>query len=399
MSQELADWLPRQRWYGDKGRTISGLRTVESELALVAVHFRAGPPSLYQVADLETESNRQRWLQRLLGQERQAVHAGRLECELWVHPRTGGPSRLLGAEQSNTSVLYDSVAGAPSAVLKLFRRLQPGDNPEIEVPRALAPTSFRQLPQALGQARYFADGETYALASLQEFLPNRGDGWTYALERLAAGDALEAPLQSLGRRTAQLHAALAELPGSAFALEPVTVLDIERWRRRALTSLEAPALRPYGELLAPWRARLLAGAAGAETALGARLHRIHGDYHLGQVLRTLTEDWVVFDFEGEPARLMAERRRKGSPLQDVAGMLRSLSYAAYAARQPAWEPVARAAFLAGYDGIAGPLPEPAVRFFEMEKAVYELTYELAHRPDWVAVPLAGIRALLTESPC
>ncbi|MGH9518569.1 MAG: phosphotransferase, partial [Terriglobales bacterium] len=237
------------------------------------------------------------------------------------------------------------------------------------------------------------DGESYALAGLQAYVPNRGDGWAHVLRQLSDGTATQAELRLLGHRTAELHQALTAVTGSDFAPEAITADDVEHWRRRAWAGVEAAALLPYRELLAPWREGLLHGGGGTMQGLK---HRIHGDFHLGQVLRTLTDDWVIFDFEGEPARPMAERRRKGSPLQDVAGMLRSFSYAAHTSGQISWEAEARAEFLGGYAGVAGAVCESTLRFFEMEKAVYELAYELAHRPDWVAIPLAGIRALMAK---
>lgn len=389
MSHDLASWLPRQRWYGDKGREIAGFRTVEeTPFPLVELRFTEGAPSLYNAAEDES------WLEPLRSQARIRGRSGCFEFETWNGFDALGEARPLGVEQSNTSLVCCDAAGLARAILKLFRRLRAGENPEIEIPRALARRgAFDHVPRPLGQARYLAaDGTSYALVSLQAYVPNRGDGWTYLLRQLTTHAATGAELRLLGRRTAELHRALAAITDAAFAPEPITAGDWEHWRRRALAAAGAPVLEPYRDLLAPWRARLLADGI----AIQGFKHRIHGDYHLGQVLRTPDEDWVILDFEGEPARPMSERRRKGSPLQDVAGMLRSFSYAAHASGQRDWEAEARAGFLEGYAEVAEGLDESGLRFFEMEKAVYELAYELAHRPDWVAIPLAGIRALVAR---
>jgi predicted trehalose synthase len=407
---QLAEWLPRQRWFAGGGVAPSEVAIADevdlgngTALLLVDVAGPDGAGSRYALplsgGDLEGlagEPARQFWWNCLAAGASIAGSYGRIDFDPVQALGMASGSRLLGAEQSNSSVLYVDVKFAPWRLLKFFRRLQPGENPDYEVPRALAAhTHFRNVPEALGRAVYRKGAEMFVIAALSAYVPNHGDGWTHALARLRNGEAaaLERALELLGRRTADLHAALASMKDvEGFAPERVTMEDRERWRRRALAGAQAPALAPFAERLRPWCEWLAAGdwqRLGLGSVVGTVKTRIHGDYHLGQVLWT-GSDFMIFDFEGEPARPMNERRRKGSPWQDVAGMLRSLHYAAHTAGQPAWTAAARAAFLGGY----GAPPPPELAFFEREKAVYELAYELSYRPAWKNIPLAGWDELL-----
>jgi len=438
LQADLEAWLPQQRWFAGKGATITAVKVTDRaalgpETAwLLAQVATAGPepPASYQLllstpaggaglggATLDgpgVAAARARWFQRLAEAAVVPTARGELQFEVFgsglAAAATANASRVGSAEQSNTSILYADGAGTTRWVLKLFRQLLPGENPEFEIPRALAEhTNFRRVPAALGRVLYRTGNDEYTIATLQEFIPNDGDGWAYVLRQLAAGADIRADLARLGRRTAELHQALASIPAPAFRPQPISAADLDHWRRRALSGAEDVRLGSYRDQLARWRARLAdldtSGLVGLE---GCAQIRIHGDYHLGQVLKT-ADDFFIFDFEGEPARPLSERRRRGCVLQDVAGMLRSLSYAAHTAGQPAWEAAARKSFLDSYletmrrkgaGGPAGLLPAqvaPALAFFELEKAVYELRYELAHRPDWVTVPLAGLTALLLPS--
>ncbi|MGH9475198.1 MAG: maltokinase N-terminal cap-like domain-containing protein [Terriglobales bacterium] len=404
---DLAAWLPRQRWYGAKNVRIESVRVVEHRdvLALVEVVPAGQGPQVYAVPELAgeglgSEAVRQRWWELL----RQQQTAGKFRFETLGALGAIGGSRLLGAEQSNTSVLYSDLAGAPRWILKLFRRVQEGENPDFEIPRALLRhTKFGNVPAAAGRLLY---GGAATLAVAQEFVSNQGDGWDYVLGRLraGAGAALLPEMEQLGRRTAELHTALASIAGEAdFAPEAITEEDVERWRQRALAGANAAAAEDQA-LIEPWRQRIESGPAGLDGLLGCQKIRIHGDYHLGQTLKT-AGDFYLLDFEGEPARPLAERRRKGTVLQDVAGMLRSLGYVAHTADQGSWEAPAREAFLAGYRAVIETAPvslvargaaafTAACSFFECEKAAYELAYERNHRPDWVRLPIAALRHLL-----
>ncbi len=342
-------------------------------------------------------------------------------------------SRRGSAEQSNTSLLYGD-----RLILKLFRRLQPGENPDAEIGRFLTDIAhLKHIAPFAGEIVYTpVGGEATTVALLQGLVANEGDGWTWTLreiDRLKAGD--EAARRSylenaqlLGQRTGEMHRGLATpTDNAAFAAEPTTQealsADADRLESQIAAALQAvreriatlpeDLLTPAATLVA--QREHLHDVAGRLRALdpgkaGARL-RIHGDYHLGQVLRT-ADDFVLLDFEGEPARSLAERRQKQSPLRDVAGMLRSFSYAGVAgftaaaesaeARQN-WEREACASFLRGYNAAFGAdrdiAGDPAVvqrqiEAYLLEKSLYELMYELNNRPAWVALPLFGILDLL-----
>jgi len=282
--------------------------------------------------------------------------------------------RPVGAEQTNTSLVFDD-----RLILKVFRRLAPGPNPDVEVIAALDSVGFNHVPQPL--AAWHRDGTD--LAILQEYLAGGVEGWALALTSLRdlyaagpdpalTGGDFAGEAERLGGMTARLHLALAD----AFGVQ---------------TGADDP-----------------------------HLIRVHGDYHLGQVMRT-DLGWYVLDFEGEPARPLDERRLPSSPYKDVAGMLRSFHYASEVARRDrgseeleglvdmalAWEQRNRSAFLAGYEatkGIDVLLPaDPGrrqlrLRHYELEKAVYELAYEQAHRPDWADIPRKAIDRLMAEEP-
>lgn len=343
-------------------------------------------------------------------------------------------SRLVAGEQSNSSVIYGD-----RAILKLFRKLESGVNPDVEVTRFLTTrTTFRDTPELLGELVFESASHGRSVAGmLTRYVEGAEDGWSYALAQIASylsargngGDpsnSFVADAGQLGRITRDMHRALASVGDDpAFATEPVTGDDIARWTERTRSTIDsaldllasrAASLEPRTGAMA----RAIAGRRGTihelldEASQGARgeraadqgiKSRTHGDYHLGQLLRASDGRWYVIDFEGEPARPLAERRELTSPARDVAGMLRSFGYAAAtgAARaggvgtNPAteirsahWERDARAAFLEAYGADAN---DPLLELFEMEKMFYELEYELNNRPDWVWVPLRAIARL------
>ncbi len=368
-------------------------------------------------------------------------------------------SRVGTAEQSNTSILYDG-----GVILKLFRRVEVGLNPDVEIGRFLARRDFPHVPRLYGTlALAEADGDPLGgavIAMAQALVPEAEDAWAYAVRAAAAavGGAADPASYAdeaarLGAVTRALHDALAADPADPdFAPEPAGAGHVARWAANARAAVDAAARAAAtsaaagAELLRDRRgdvdalvdaaARAVGGAAGSAV-------RHHGDYHLGQVLRTAGGDLFVIDFEGEPARPLAERRLKHSPLRDVAGMLRSFAYAAaFAAREAAagtpdiggadvgaraaaWERAARGAFLAAYfagggssaggssdggaDGGASGAPAPylpptpagadaLLALFELEKLVYEVRYELLNRPDWAGIPLGALAARLTVNP-
>jgi len=447
----LARYLTAQRWFGALGETITSARILEiapmpdaaEPAALTRVHvcFASGAAADYQVLLAVDAAGGPASLHDALqipAFRRQLGHAFARGAELpsadndaaWVfEPLTDLdeleelPSQPGAGEQSNTSIVYGQ-----RAILKIYRRLEPGIHPEVEICRFLTTrTDFRGTPPLLGVLRLrTAAGEAVA-GMLQAFVPDALDGWNYVLDALTDGaercdddGALDREIEALGRLTAELHAALASTPDDPhFAPRPTADADIQRWRAAADAQLTATLGRlatrhtdlppdiaaAAHDLLGrahALRARLAAPIAAA--AVGPQI-RHHGDYHLGQVLHARDDGWRIIDFEGEPARTLHERRALNHPIRDLAGMLRSFAYvAAVAARsepgaKPAvWEQALRTAFLRGYDPALAHDPERLrlLALFETERLFYELGYELGSRPDWAWIPLAGIAALLPE---
>lgn len=525
LEAELAEWLPRQRWFGAKAKAISSVRVLRwaevplefngasdldrkplhglpAALLHVEVTYSGGDRDVYQVpvalsagedaeeiasetvldrleaaqgvAVLHDATASEDVRKALLGliarnamlplhsAETAELDAGRVEALAAgaFAAEARETSRVSTNEQSNTSIVYGN-----RLILKLFRRLEPGENPDVEMGRFLSTTArFPHIAPLLGTLTMTAaGGEPSTLAMLQGFVPNEGDGWSWFLAqtsvffaavdvaltevfdawpeavRTAARPALEAAAL-LGQRTAELHLALSvPTEDASFSAEPVTSAHLEEDARRIeaqfaaacdllqskLAGLDETSCHAAMQLLARRHALLERIQAIAAMPTGGQRIRIHGDYHLGQTLRTREDgggDFIFIDFEGEPARSLAERRSKQSPLKDVAGMVRSFAYAAFAglgeflrtrnagsedseraaAWAAQWEGAVTAEFLAGYRQTmaANPalLPPPAqaevlLRALVLEKALYELVYELNHRPAWLHIPLNGILRL------
>jgi trehalose synthase-fused probable maltokinase len=308
--------------------------------------------------------------------------------------------RTLGVEQSNSSAVLGE-----RLLLKLYRQVEPGDNPDLELPRFLSRVGFERVPAVAGYVRYLpARGQPSAALMLQAFVPGAVDGWRWLLGQLSRGrdsaDAALAAVERIGEITAEMHAALSARPSDrAFPARDATRTELAAWGAGARAQLErATAAAPQ---LADVAEAVRQQFAGIEAARGARVTRIHGDYHLGQLLRDRNDFWGI-DFEGEPARPLAQRRAPQSPLKDVAGMLRSLDYAARTVernegssgfRAEGWIEAAREALLRGYRSAGGSVNEPLVRAFELEKACYEVRYEANNRPDWVWLPLEALERL------
>jgi len=328
----------------------------------------------------------------------------------------------LHAQSTNTSVTLGE-----RMFLKCYRRVRPGVHPELEVGRFL--TEVARFPNCVplaGAVEYIPSaGEPAALAVLQAYVPNQGDGWGYTLAYLerfvdlqrgqGSHGAYITLVQTLATRTAELHRAFAMKSGDpAFEPEPLRAQEIEAWRARVRE--EAAQTVSLVKDLEPKKAQILAfidACAAPKRPLLKTRH--HGDYHLGQVLLA-NNDFLIIDFEGEPSRPLAESRRKHTPLRDVAGMLRSFSYARgstqmrersgpgferLGATLDAWEAEVRRAFVDAYAAAAGGgLYESfddvrgLLALAEMEKVLYELRYETGNRPDWVRIPAQGLLALL-----
>ena len=486
----LPGFLPAQRWFGGKERAVERVEIRDTAivpdhptalLAVMDVFTDGGEPATYflplgladaalaevpgeivarhgdlvvrdAIADPETCRALLRGM--LDGRTLPTSLGGRFIFQSTRQQAGGGTSlddgeidrlaiRHAGVEQSNSSVIFGT-----SFILKAFRRLAAGTNPEIEVPRFLGEyTMFDRVPALVGWAEYCAlDGDSAPVAVLQRFVPNEGDGWTWALHQLSivsrqssVESTLVAGIAALGRTLAGLHLALAsrsDVP--EFAPEPICPADLDAWRRRTRASLDevltrvehglrngpagtgwSAADRHLGAAVQAGAERLRAAIDGiAALADGTVVKtRHHGDFHLGQTL-VGRDGWIIIDFEGEPLRSLAERRAKQTPLRDLAGLLRSLDYArATAERTSPPSPLpgtergsdmltalferCRQSLLAAYvetvrAGGAPLLPasaealERALLALETEKALYELTYELGNRPDWVSIPLGAL---------
>jgi maltokinase len=426
LATELVDLLPEhlgaQRWFGGKDLDRPALAVAAVEVVhdawpmLVRVEITVETDRYQLLLGLRPLSQRSDMGRAAVGEV--SVGDGRAFCfDALVDAELGltllhavapdvaasvETARPILAEQSNSSLVYDE-----RFILKVFRRLV-ANNPDVEVTTALAAAGFSHVAEPLAAWRSPAGDD---LALLQRFLRGGAEGWALAQTSLrdlfgAGGEADEAggdfspEAERLGRITADLHISLAD----AFGREPG---DARRWAA-TINSRLGDVRRPDldREALAVVVDRLL-GTDDVGSAI-----RIHGDYHLGQVLHS-DDGWFVIDFEGEPIRPGDERRARSSPLRDVAGMLRSFHYASLVAANEhgdhvtelaeAWEARNRAAFVSSYvEGVAGRglVPSDASAFervlaaFELDKAVYEVAYEQAHRPDWVAIPLAGLRRLL-----
>jgi maltokinase len=450
LAPHLAEFLPRQRWFGAKDRSVELVRVVEVEVlrpgwpALLRVEAEvslADPPGERLELVGESEERDTSVYQLMLGlrptglpcefltghepavlgdfeteQGQALIYDGLLDSELGlgllgvVAPgRSAQRVRPIGTEQSNTSLVYDD-----ALILKVFRHLAPGPNPEVEVTEALARVGFTSVAEPL--AAWSKGGRD--LAFLQRFLAGGTEGWAMALTSLRelyaepcdpkeSGADFGAESERLGELTAELHLAMAEAFGVHKGLA-------SEWADLMEAQVNRVFADPDSRRLADGARRIIGRLRDLPDA-GPAI-RVHGDYHLGQVMRTDT-GWYVLDFEGEPARPLEERARPSSPLKDVAGMLRSFHYATAVAMVTqeddmtevgrAWEARNRACFLAGYLRRAGEpgesaqpiLPiDPAHRSavlaaFELDKAVYEVAYERAHRPDWAYIPLGAVQRL------
>jgi maltokinase len=444
----LAGWLPRQRWF-------PGRDDRPAELGLISdITLQTGYPGLrHLIVEASLRSGRAAF-QVLVGYRAElppaldgaviggidgvvcydalhdpqladvllhAINSQRLAGQLRFVRETGAPSlvrgsqagRVLGAEQSNTSVVFGD-----HAILKVLRRLFPGANPDLEVADALARLGSKQVAAPYGWIETDLDNEPVLLGVLSQFLAGASDGWTLALDSVrqlagtgAPADRREPPGRTpfgaearlLGQATAELHADLAEAFGSR-EMTPAELADLAAAMRGKLSD----ALDVVPEL-ADHEARIRAAYdAVARPSEPVTVQRIHGDYHLGQVLRA-PHGWVALDFEGEPAVPLAVRRGFAPALRDVAGMLRSFDYAArhelvggphqgeqsLAEVASGWVSQCHDAFCAGYAAGGGADPvghHTLLRALTLEKAVYEVVYEYRHRPSWLPIPLSFVAA-------
>jgi trehalose synthase-fused probable maltokinase len=452
-ADELGRWLVEQRWFGSKTREPAGFRLLEAValdaepepqmvLALVEVAYGAGTHELYHLplglrhvdegwgaGVILTAGDRTVYdalvdpvcARRLVDAIGRGDRIDRGDAE-WAFHRAADlppaeslePVRPIGVEQSNSSTVFGE-----ELILKVYRRIEPGPNPELELLRFLTEHGFENIARLRGWYDHTGRLVDATLGLAQEYVSGAGDGWELVLDGLGrdGGEAVLADIADLGAVTARMHSTLGSDPADpTFAPEEPSVESISLILAtideevqvifRDLPDIEAVApIRHRGQEVSDQLRDL------AHAGAGGHVIRTHGDYHLGQCLLS-DRGWIVLDFEGEPARSLPERRQKRSPLRDVAGMLRSFAYAASASEilrhVPApedWEQRARDAFLGAYlehvDSRLLPTGQQntarLLQIFELEKAVYELRYELNNRPDWVRIPVAGIARLL-EAP-
>ncbi len=499
--QILPAFLANQRWFADKGRPAHEIALVAAGewkaqdgdwlIAMVRFQTEQGEQHYYGLPlalawEDENSDNFAALARGTVARVRQRARSGILYDAVWddafcralatalannavqelvagsLHFQTPTevPPLLLQAsqeirraalEQSNTSIIFGD-----RYILKIYRKLQSGVNPEIEMAKFLTLASpFEHIAAYAGAIEFHSkDGKCASLGILQRYVENQGNGWAFCvdylqryLESISNLPGVSAPetthphaiflgmITVLGERSAKLHQALSRVTGNPdFDPEDLSTVDLARWR----TDVAQLAALAFNQLSAQ-QANLPASSAatvaellglkdGLRPALDALLPqslqgqktRFHGDYHLAQVL-VVKNDFVITDFEGEPGRSLAERRRKDSPLRDVAGMLRSFNYAAetvlnhfaldqsfdMAKLEPEvrrWEALTRDAFLESYcagvhcgDSSMRAETDTLIEFFTLEKAVYELLYELNNRPEWVALPARGLAQILNKT--
>ncbi|TQJ31131.1 phosphotransferase [Microbacterium sp. SLBN-146] len=403
-------WVARQRWYAGKSHEPK-FRVLDAQPAPAATRYlfmddAGSPPMLYNVplTRVATPAEGDEVIDRdadgfLVDATRHADFAIGMLAEMGLDVSRITGTRVLTGEQSNTSIVFDE-DGEPTIILKLFRTLHHGENPDVTVQRALSEAGSPFVPRFLGSldAEWPDVGRDSGtargtLAFAQEFLPGVRDGWSIALDAARAGQDFTGAARDLGTAVAGVHAALGAALGTAEPRPEDVASTAIAWRRRlAIAAAEVPAVAD----------RLDASEALYREALERpwpRLQRIHGDLHLGQVLAVPHGGWRIVDFEGEPLRPMEERAIPDLPPRDIAGMLRSFDYAAAVGDGPGaaeWAAACQAAFLDAYTGADGAIElDPVIlKAFVLDKAVYESIYEARNRPDWLAVPLAGIDAAL-----
>lgn len=410
----IAAWAPGRRWYPLKGAeetlTLEALLPVVDDVAVAIV--RAGAATLQVPVAVRDEPGEApigivdgRWLVDAThdAEALQAMLRPSAAIEVDGAVPRAASIRVIAGEQSNTSAIG---AAEPAWIAKVFRVVDDGEHPDVVVTGALTRARCDRVPAlvAASRARWSADGveRSAGLAAVSEFVADADDAWSLvrddAVRALLGRERDDLALDDLGRAVAQVHVALAETLGARGADRQASDAFVQALRDRV-----AWARAQSGGALAHLDAAIDAHVRTLDAVRVGLVQRIHGDLHLGQVLRRPDRGYLLLDFEGEPLRPLAERLLPEPTERDVAGMLRSFDYAAGSAAiatgvdvaaAAAWTAEAERAFLDGYRSVRGEGDAALIRALLVDKALYEVVYEVRSRPDWMPIPRSALERLL-----